>query len=56
MRIFGPICPTCLGEKWYDYVIVDDYSIYTCVFYFYYKSDALIKFIKSSNGFKRIKD
>ncbi|WRX23682.1 Integrase [Theobroma cacao] len=43
--LFGPISTTSLGEKSYSFVIVDDYSRYTWVYFLAHKYDALPAFI-----------
>ncbi|WRX20691.1 Integrase [Theobroma cacao] len=43
--LFGPISTTSLGEKSYGFVIVDDYSRYTWVYFLTHKNDALSTFI-----------
>ncbi|WRX11446.1 Integrase [Theobroma cacao] len=43
--LFGPINTTSLGGKSYGFVIVDDYSRYTWVYFFAHKNDALQAFL-----------
>jgi transposase InsO family protein len=39
MDLFGPTTYTSIGGNKYDFVIVDDYTRYTWVFFLYDKSD-----------------
>jgi hypothetical protein len=39
MDLFGPTTYTSIGENKYSFVIVDDYTRYTWVFFLYDKSD-----------------
>jgi len=42
--LFGPVRTASLARKQYGFVIVDDYSIYTCVLFFKHKDEAFNAF------------
>jgi transposase InsO family protein len=44
MNLFGPTTYTSIGGNKYGFVIVDDFSRYTCVFFLADKSDAFATF------------
>jgi hypothetical protein len=46
MDLFGPIRTASLSDKLYAFVIVDDYSRYTCVLFFAHKNKAHKAFVK----------
>jgi transposase InsO family protein len=56
MDLFGPTIYTSIGGNKYDFVIVDDFTRYTCVFFLVDRSDVFDifkKFIKRmQNEFK----
>lgn len=45
MDLFGPIAITNLGGKYYAFVIIDDYSRYTWVFFFAHKDETHATFV-----------
>ncbi len=45
MDLFGPIAIASLGGKHYAFVIVDDYSRYTCVFFLAHKDETHATFV-----------
>ncbi|WRX18659.1 Integrase [Theobroma cacao] len=51
--LFGPISTTSLGGKSYGFVIVDDYSRYTWVYFLAHKNDALPAFV---NYYKKVEN
>jgi hypothetical protein len=46
MYTVGPSCVRSMGGKWYIFIIVDDYSHYSCVFFLESK-DEVFKHFKS---------
>jgi hypothetical protein len=44
MDLFGPTTYTSIGENKYEFMIVDDFTRYTCVFFLVDKSDVFATF------------
>jgi transposase InsO family protein len=50
MDLFGPTQYTSIGGNKYDFVIVDDYTRYTCAFFLVDKSDVFATFKSFAKG------
>ena len=46
MDLFGPTRTTSLGGKWYDFIIIDDFSRFTWVFFLGHKDETFQVFSK----------
>ena len=53
MDLFGPSRTASLGRKYYAFVIVDDFSRFTCVIFLKFKDEALLIF---ENFCKRVQN
>ena len=51
MRLFGPSRTPSLGEKSYVYVIVDDFSRYTCVMFEFQAFSKFCKKVQNEKDF-----
>ena len=56
MNLFGPIRVASLSGIRYAYVLVDDYSRYTWVYFFAHKNDTFKDFKKFSKRVQKEKD
>ena len=55
MDLFGPISTASLSGKYYGYVIVDDYSRYTWVYFLRFKNETFQFFTKFSRSVQKEK-
>ena len=46
MDLFGPTRTTSLGKKWYDFIIIDDFSHFIWVFFLVHKDEIFQVFSK----------
>ena len=46
MDLFGPTRTTSLGRKWYDFIIIDDFSHFIWVFFLAHKDETFQVFSK----------
>ena len=56
MNLFGPTRVTSLGGMYYVYMLVDDYSRYTWVYFLAYKNDAFKSFENFTKKIQKEKD